>query len=421
MSLLLGAIADDFTGASDLANTLVKQGMRVVQVIGVPDENTQPGDAEAIIVALKSRTEPVDKAVSDSLTALRWLEARGAAQFFFKYCSTFDSTPNGNIGPVTDALMQALDCGYAFLCPAFPTNNRTIYQGHLFVGEQLLSESPMKDHPLTPMRDANLMRLMDAQSENLSGLVPLQKVRQGAEAIASAVEDLKSQGYSYGVIDAVSDDDLMTIAKAAAEHRLITGGSGVALGLPANFRGQGKSRQATQATLPSVGGRELVLAGSCSAATRAQIAVVKEIWPHRKIDVDAIAAGQDVTATLANWAESQDSETPILIYASSDPDEVAGIQQRHGVDRAGAMVEKVMADLARRLVACGFTRLVVAGGETSGAVVSALDIKTLRIGPEIDPGVPWTESLADPMVALALKSGNFGAEDFFVKAFGMMT
>jgi len=420
MSLLLGAIADDFTGATDLANTLVKQGMRVTQVIGVPDENTQIGDAEAVIVALKSRTVAVDRAVSESLAALRWLEARGALQFFFKYCSTFDSTPAGNIGPVADALMQALQCDFAFLCPAFPTNNRTIYKGHLFVGDLLLSESPMKDHPLTPMRDANLMRLMNAQSGNRSGLIPLQQVRQGTDGITTAVEELKSHGYSYGVIDAVSDDDLMTIGSAAAGHKLITGGSGVALGLPANFHIQEQSAEAAAATLPKVYGRELVLAGSCSAATRKQITAVHKLWPSRKIDVDAIAAGKDVVAALVDWAEAQDSATPTLIYSSSDPDEVTHIQQRHGVDAAGAMVEKVMGDLALRLVSCGFTRLVVAGGETSGAVVSALDIRALRIGPEIDPGVPWTEALGDPGIALALKSGNFGGEYFFTKSFGML-
>lgn len=420
MSLLLGVIADDFTGATDIANTLVKQGMRVTQVIGVPDETTQFGDAEAVIVALKSRTEAVDKAIADSLAALRWLQVRGAQQFFFKYCSTFDSTTAGNIGPVTDALMQALESDFAFLCPAFPTNNRTVYKGHLFVGDLLLSESPMKDHPLTPMRDANLMRLMDAQSVNRSGLIPLQQVRLGFKAITTAVEELKSQGYSYGVIDAVSDDDLMAIGLAAAGHKLITGGSGVALGLPANFRDQGKSTTTKAAILPSMTGRELALAGSCSEATRKQIARVLELWPHRKIDVDAIAEGEDVTAALVDWAAAQDDNSPILIYASSDPDEVARIQRRHGVDAAGAMVENTMAELARRLVADGFNRLVVAGGETSGAVVSGLGIKALRIGSEIDPGVPWTEVLGQPGIALALKSGNFGGEDFFTKAFGML-
>ena len=420
MSLLLGAVADDFTGATDLANTLVKQGMRVTQVIGVPDDHTEFGDAEAVIVALKSRTEPVGDAVEKSLAALHWLQKRGASQFFFKYCSTFDSTADGNIGPVADAMMQALDCDFAFICPAFPTNGRTIYKGQLFVGDRLLSESSMRDHPLTPMRDADLRRLMDAQSDNKSGLVTLQQVHQGVESISQRIAELKAEGCRYGVIDAVSDDDLMVIGVAAAEHRLVTGGSGIALGLPDNFRRAGKLAVSGTAPLPAIGGGELVLAGSCSTATREQINSVKGRWPNRKIDVDAIAAGEDVVGDLAHWAAAQNRESPILIYASSDPDEVAAIQQRHGIQTAGAWVEQAMGELARRLVATGFTRLVVAGGETSGAVVSALDIGALRIGPEIDPGVPWTEALGEPGIALALKSGNFGGEDFFSKAFGML-
>jgi uncharacterized protein YgbK (DUF1537 family) len=420
MSLLLGAIADDFTGATDLANTLVKQGMRVTQAIGVPAEDSAIGDAEAIVVALKSRTAPAADAVREALAALRWLEARGAAQFFFKYCSTFDSTPAGNIGPVADALMQALGSDFAFVCPAFPANGRTVLQGQLYVGETLLSESSMKDHPLTPMTDANLLRLMDAQSSRRSGLIPLQRVRAGADAIRRRADELVSRGCAYGVIDAVSDDDLTTIGAAAAGHKLVTGGSGVALGLPANFRRQGLLRAPAPAALPSIEGRELVLAGSCSAATRAQIAALADLWPRRKIDVDAIAAGEDVAGQLAAWAESQDGATPVLVYASSNPDEVAAIQRRYGADAAGAMVECVLGELAQRLVARGFRRLVVAGGETSGAVVCALGVKALRIGPEIDPGVPWTETLGAPDIALALKSGNFGGEDFFVRAFAML-
>jgi len=420
MSLLLGAIADDFTGATDLASALVKQGMRVTQVIGVPGDDLDVSDADAIVVALKSRTAPAAAAVREALAALRWLEAHGAAQFFFKYCSTFDSTATGNIGPVADALLQALGCDFAFVCPAFPANGRTVYQGHLFVGEQLLSESSMKDHPLTPMTDANLLRLMDAQSAHRSGLIPLHLVRAGAQAIRRRAAELVSRGCAYGVIDALDDTDLAAIGAAAAGHRLVTGASGVALGLPANFRAQGLLGAPARAARPSIEGRELVLAGSCSAATRAQIAAVAEHWPRRKLDVDAIAAGADAAGELAAWAAAQDGATPVLVYASSNPDEVAAIQRRHGADAAGAMVEGVLGDLAQRLVARGFRRLVVAGGETSGVVVSALGVRALRIGPEIDPGVPWTETLGAPHLALALKSGNFGADDFFARAFGML-
>ena len=418
MSLRLGAIADDFTGASDLAGTLVKQGVNVTLVIGLPDEATQTGDAGAVVIALKTRTVEPQQAVSESLTALRWLESRGAQQFFFKYCSTFDSTPAGNIGPVCDALMQALDCDFAFLCPAYPGNGRTVSEGKLYVGEQLLSESPMKDHPLTPMRDASLVRVMDAQSTRRSGLIPLQQVREGKAAVTEAVEALRSRGFAYGVVDAVSDEDLLTIGAAAADHRLVTGGAGIAMGLAGSL-GQAGSEYNSNA-LPRGRGRELVLAGSCSAATRAQVAVAKKAWPARRVDVDALAAGADVADELVAWAQEQDPTSPVLIYASADPEEVSRIQQRHGVEAAGAMIEEVMGEVARRLVSDGFRRLVVAGGETSGAVVSALDIRALRIGSEIDPGVPWTGTLDDRDIAIALKSGNFGSEDFFDKAFRML-
>ena len=420
MSLLLGAIADDFTGATDLANTLVKQGMRTLQLIGVPDEQVDTGDAEAAVIALKSRAAPIEQAVTQSLAALDWLRLRGARQIVFKYCSTFDSTPAGNIGPVADVLMDALDCDAALICPAFPTNGRTIVEGNLFVGEQLLSESPMKHHPLTPMRDANLVRLMDAQSRRRSGLIPLFTVRRGPAAINDAIADLGTKGCAYAVADAERDDDLLQLGAAAASHPLVTGGSGIALGLPANFRTRGLLGDAEKARLPAAAGRCLVLAGSCSAATRAQIEHAPANWPRYQIDVDEIAQGRDVAAQLCGWAAGQSGELPLLIYASAEPEEVGRIQQRHGVEAAGAMVERVLGEAAQHLVGQGLRRLIVAGGETSGAVVTALGIRALRIGPEIDPGVPWTEVSGEAPLALALKSGNFGGPDFFARAFGML-
>lgn len=420
MTILLGAIADDFTGATDLANTLAKEGMPVVQIIGVPDDNTDIGDAQAVVVALKSRTAPVAEAVEQSVAAMKWLVEQGANQIISKYCSTFDSTKDGNIGPIADALMSEIGAEYAFICPAFPENKRTIYQGHLFVGPDLLSESSMKDHPLTPMRDANLVRLMTSQSKREVGLIPLQIVRNGVDAIIEQSNNLINAGASYAVIDAISDDDLRTIGYAARNHKLITGGSGVALGLPDNFRRQGLLNSARIAALPSVPGRELVLAGSCSSATRKQIAIAKEKWPTEKINVDAIARGDNVVTDMANWALDQNSSTPVLIYASADPEEVAQTQAKYGEVQAGQMVEQVMGDLAKTLTSKGFSRLIVAGGETSGAVVSALQVKTLRIGPEIAPGVPWTESMDAIPMALALKSGNFGGTNFFKEAFDIL-
>ena len=420
MSLLLGAIADDFTGATDLANTLVNQGMRAVQLIGVPTTDTDIGDVEAVVVALKSRTAPVGQAVTESLAALDWLRGHGARQIFFKYCSTFDSTAAGNIGPVADALMETLEADIALICPAFPTNARTIVDGNLYVGEQLLSESPMKDHPLTPMRDANLMRLMDAQSRYSSGLIGLATVRKGVDAIRGEFDKLKAAGNRYAVADAEADEDLIQLGEAVANHALVTGGSGIALGLPANFRAQALSHGAAEARLPNAAGRCLVLAGSCSQATRNQIEHAPASWSRRKLDVDAIAGGEESIESLCAWAIQQDPALPLLVYASADPGEVQKVQQRHGVEAAGAMIEEILGGVARRLVDRGFRRLIVAGGETSGAVVNALGIESLRIGPEIDPGVPWTEVPGEAPLALALKSGNFGAHDFFDKAFRML-
>jgi len=420
MAVLLGAIADDFTGATDLANTLVGQGMHAVQVIGVPDAPVDLGDAEAVVVALKSRTAPVADAVADALAALEWLRGLGAEQIFFKYCSTFDSTADGNIGPVADALLDALDDDFALVCPAFPANDRSVYMGHLFVGGLLLEESSMKDHPLTPMRDSQLVRLMSAQSKKRVGLLPYPVVSAGVEATRDAIAGLRVEGVSYGVADALTDEDLLTLGAAASDHRLITGGSGLALGLPGNFRRRGLLGEPRPAELPDASGPALVLAGSCSQATRGQVAYACDQWPHLKLDVDRLAAGEPVAAEAIAWARNQAPGTPLLVYASADPEEVATTQARHGRERAGLLVEAAFGTIARELVEAGWRRLVVAGGETSGAVVSALGVRALRIGPEIDPGVPWTETLDDPHLALALKSGNFGARDFFVKALEML-
>jgi uncharacterized protein YgbK (DUF1537 family) len=420
MTVLLGAIADDFTGATDLANTLVKAGMRVTQVIGPPDDSTEIADAQAVVVALKSRTNAADEAVRWSLAALEWLQAKGAEQIVFKYCSTFDSTAKGNIGPVADALLEALQARIAFVCPAFPDNGRKILQGQLYVGDTLLSESSMKDHPLTPMRDSNLVRLMSAQSNLKVGLIDIDRVRTGVDSIRAALAELESAEVSYAVVDALDNVDLRRIGEAAADHALITGGSAVAMALPDNLRRQGKLKTAMQAQLPVMSGRAVVLAGSCSLATRQQIEYVQDRWPAMKLDIDRLASGEDVVDAVVTWISAQDPVTPVLVYASSDPAEVTQIQKRYGVEKSGGMIEQGLAMIATRLIEIGFDRMIVAGGETSGAVVSALAIKALRIGPEIAPGVPWTESLGTPRLALALKSGNFGGENFFVKAFEVL-
>jgi 3-dehydrotetronate 4-kinase len=420
MGVLLGAIADDFTGATDLCNTLVRHGMRTVQLIDVPGVGTVVPDTEAVVIALKSRTIPAREAVAMSLAALRWLKGAGARQILFKYCSTFDSTDEGNIGPVADALLDALGGDFTLFCPAFPELGRSIFKGYLFVGDVLLSESGMRDHPLTPMRDPSLVRVLQRQTTGKVGLVPYSDVARGPQAIRDAFAALRQAGYRHAIIDAVEDRHLEWIGDAAADLPLITGGSGIALGLPENFRRQGLLRHDGSAdALPHVEGAAAVLSGSCSQATQAQVAHMRERRPMFAIDPVA-AAGRDLVREALDWADPKLGDTPVLISATAPPEQVAAVQEVLGRERAGALVGAAMAEIAKGLVARGVRRLVVAGGETSGAVVQALGITGLRIGRQIDPGVPWTMSLGEPRIALALKSGNFGAEDFFLRAFDVL-
>ena len=416
MPLLLGCIADDFTGATDLANTLVKGGMTAVQVIGVP---TGPlPEADAVIIALKSRTAPVGEAVAQSLAACDALLAASAKQIFWKYCSTFDSTDQGNIGPVADALLKRLGSGFALACPAFPTNGRTIYLGHLFVGNALLHESGMENHPLTPMTDANLVRVLGRQTDGAVGLVPFTTVEQGAAATRQAMMRLAEQGRRYAIVDAVTDQHLLAIGEAAAQHALITGGSGVAMGLPENFRRAGLlPMRGDAASLPPMQGMAAVVAGSCSRATLGQIGLARDHVPVLELDALATPDAAALAAQALGWVAGKlAADHPVVIAASAPPEKVAALQAKLGRDAAGALIEAAMAAIAEGLVARGVGRLVVAGGETSGAVVQRLGVTALRIGPEIDPGVPWT--FAEPRgLHLALKSGNFGARDFFLKAF----
>lgn len=416
MPLLLGCIADDFTGATDLANTLVKGGMTAVQVIGVP---TGPlPEADAVIIALKSRTAPVGEAVAQSLAACDALLAAGAKQIFWKYCSTFDSTDQGNIGPVADALLKRLGSGFALACPAFPTNGRTIYLGHLFVGNALLNESGMENHPLTPMTDANLVRVLGRQTDGAVGLVPFNTVEQGAAATRQAMMRLAEQGRRYAIVDAVTDQHLLAIGEAAAQHALITGGSGVAMGLPENFRRAGLlPARGDAASLPPMQGMAAVVAGSCSRATLGQIGLARDHVPVLELDALATPDAAALTTQALDWVTGKlAADRPVVIAASAPPEKVAALQAKLGRDAAGALIETAMAAIAEGLIARGVGRLVVAGGETSGAVVQRLGVTALRIGPEIDPGVPWT--FAEPRgLHLALKSGNFGARDFFLMAF----
>ena len=417
--MLLGCIADDFTGATDLASMLVKSGMRTVQRIGVPRTGEAAPDVDAVVVALKSRTAPARQAVDESLAALAWLRDAGCRQFFFKYCSTFDSTPAGNIGPVADALLAAMGSGFALACPAFPANARSVYLGHLFVGGALLNESGMENHPLTPMTDANLVRVLSHQTDGTVGLVPYAVVEQGAVAIRRAMTVLAEQGRRYAIVDAVNDRHLVAIGEAAASHALITGGSGVAMGLGENFRHGGLlPERADPGALPTLSGAAAVLAGSCSRATLGQIGFARERVPVFELDPLALPDAASLADGAIAWASGRLGAAPIVIAASAPPDKVAVVQQTLGRDAAGALIEETMARIAAALVERGVRHLVVAGGETSGAVVSRLGVRSLRIGGEIDPGVPWTYAEGDNVpLLLALKSGNFGAPDFFLKAF----
>jgi len=414
--LLLGCIADDFTGATDLANTLTRNGMRTVQIIGEP--TGLPPDTDAIVIALKSRTIPAHDAVTQSLAACRWLKQHGARQIYFKYCSTFDSTDAGNIGPVADALLDELGSDFTIACPAFPETGRTIYMGHLFVGEVLLSESNMRHHPLTPMLDSNLVNVLARQTPHKTGLVAHDVVKQGPRAIASAFADLQAHGIRHAIVDAIEDTDLLHIGEAAAKLALVTGGSGAAIGLPENFRKLGLlPKRRKPKPLSAVGGGGVVLSGSCSAATLAQVAAMKAKYPVRAIDATDLSVNKEkLVAEIVAWALSKLQSSPVLIYASAPPEKVSEIQSRFGREQAGVMIENAIAAIAKDLAQAGVRRFVVAGGETSGAVVSALGIKGLEIGAQISPGVPATLSYGEPRYALALKSGNFGGPDFFAEA-----
>jgi 3-dehydrotetronate 4-kinase len=409
--MLLGCIADDFTGASDLANTLTKEGMPSVQFVGIPDR-AAPADCHAGIVALKTRTIPVREAIAQSLAALDWLLAQGCQQILFKYCSTFDSTKEGNIGPVAEALLERLG-GSAVVCPVFPATGRTLFNGYLFVNGQPLNETGMRDHPLTPMTDANIRRWLQCQTKLPVGLVGLSGVRKGAHAIRLLLKREAEAGRRLIVIDATEDDDLRQIGGAIADNKLITGGSGIALGLPANFRRAGLIGDAVNRYAPTKG-PGVALSGSCSQASLAQVAEHAKTHPALMLDPDDIMADRFKVADALAWVTAQGAKEPI-ISSSAAPETVQAAQKRYGREAVSEKLETFMGQLASALVAAGFTRIAVGGGETSGAVVKALKAVALGIGPEIDPGVPAL-MVEGSKVRIALKSGNFGAPDFYAKA-----
>ena len=421
--MLIGVIADDFTGASDIANTLAKGvapdgGLRTAQFSGVPT-GAAPDGIDAGVISLKSRTAPVEQAIRESLVALHWLLEQGCTQIVFKYCSTFDSTRDGNIGPVAEALAREMNADSVVFCPAFPGTGRTVYQGHLFVGDKLLNASGMEDHPLTPMTDADIRRWLGHQTTRSVGHLAHASIRQGADVIRAA---LRKTDADFLIADALTDDDLLALGAALAEAKLVTGGSGIAMGLPRNFIRAGAVGQRTADGF-ATSGPEAILVGSCSGATRVQVEVHAADHPTFAIDVPGVMAGAITPEVLLDFCQTHIGQAP-LVYSSGTPDQVTAVQQRYGREALATRLDALFAETAAALVGAGFRRIVAAGGETSGAIAQAvcraLGASAMTIGPEIDPGVPILTLEEDITVALALKSGNFGAPDFFIKALTLM-
>ena len=424
MTLALGCIADDYTGASDLANTLTRCGVRTVQTIGVPADDLALPDVDAVVVSLKSRSIEASLAVAKSRAAEKWLRARGASHVLFKICSTFDSTDAGNIGPVMDALRADSGDAIVLVTPAFPETGRTVYQGNLFVGSVPLNESPLKDHPLNPMHDSNLVRVLARQSRSKVALVDLAVISRGPDAVRARLAELAREGFGAAIADAVFERDLETIGAAALDHRVSVGASGIGLGLARALVVSGlvKANAATPVSGTPVGGPAACLAGSCSQATLQQIAKAEQTMPVLHLDPEQVVAGKGEAQRALQWANERLGNGPVLIASSSTPDQVAALQTRHGRDAAGHAIEQAMADIAEGLVKSGVRRLVVAGGETSGAAVDRLGIPGFLVGREIAAGVPVLRAVgaAQGDMLLALKSGNFGGPEFFSDALKLM-
>ncbi|MGO7170637.1 3-oxo-tetronate kinase [Rhizobium leguminosarum] len=425
MAILLGSIADDYTGASDLANTLTKNGLRTVQTVGIPDPSLALPDVDAVVISLKIRSVPASDAVAAAASAERWLRQRGAGHVLYKICSTFDSTDAGNIGPVTDALSDAAGGGIVLVTPAFPETGRTVYLGHLFVGGQPLNESPLKDHPLNPMYDANLVRVLTRQSRNAVGLIDLTTIAAGPGAVKVRLDALRMAGVTAVIADAIFERDLETLGEIALETPVSTGASGLGLGLARALVRSGRISSGgatTEDAIRPVGGLSAIVAGSCSKATLHQLDVAERSMPVLRLDPERLLAGPDEIAAAISWAGERISAGPVVIAASAAPETVSRLQSLHGREASGHAIETATSIIATELVERGVRRLVVAGGETSGAAVDRLAIPAFLIGPEIAPGVPVLRTVGNAQgdMLLALKSGNFGGEDFFTAALAMM-
>ena len=413
--MYLGIIADDFTGGTDIAGFLVQNGLSVTQYLGVPQSSLMEQPSDAVVISLKSRSCPVEEAVNDSLSALKWLQKQGCKKLFFKYCSTFDSTDKGNIGPVTDALLDALQSNITVMVPALPVNGRTVYMGYLFVNVVPLNESGMRNHPVTPMLDANIMRLTEQQSLGKAANIPFSIMEEGPQVVRQKIKELQEEGIRYIVPDVLKDDHLMTLGESVADFPLVTGGSGLGMAMAYHLRKRYglDSKNSIEAGKPP-GGKCVILAGSASVMTNVQVKNYADQGKTRKIDVHHCIEDADSYAeSIAKWVISLPSEENApLVYATASPEELNIIQKTFGAEISAQAVEHFFSSLARRLKIAGFDHFIIAGGETSGAVVKALGIKAFYIGPQIAPGVPWVRAVDMP-ISLALKSGNFGGEDFF--------
>ncbi len=412
----LGVIADDFTGATDIASFLVQNGLSTIQFNGVP-HSSDTLDAQAIVISLKSRSCPAEQAIKQSLAALKWLQQQGCERFYFKYCSTFDSTAQGNIGPVTDALLAALGETQTVICPALPVNGRTVYQGHLFVGEQLLSDSGMRHHPVTPMTDSNLLRLMESQAKGKAGLIAAPIVGQGAQAVRRKLDELYEQGINYVAIDTLNEQHLLTQGEALRDMRLVTGGSGLAIGLARQWAAANAGQRSAEDAGRPQGERAVVMSGSCSQMTNLQVSAYRQQAPAQEVLVErCLGDVENYAQQLCDWVgdNSHQALAPLL-FATADARQLQVIQQQYGAQRSSEAVENLFAAVTRELKSRGWQRFIVAGGETSGVVAQSLGVTAFHIGPTISPGVPWVRDIQQPL-SLALKSGNFGDEQFFRRA-----
>jgi uncharacterized protein YgbK (DUF1537 family) len=412
----LGVVADDVTGATDIAGTLVGQGLRTVQTFGPPSGDVSACDC--VVAALKTRNLPLAEAVVRSVETVRSLRSLGVEQVYFKYCSTFDSTDAGNIGPVADALQTELNGTISVVCPAAPAVGRTVYQGHLFVHGRLLSESPLRDHPLTPMTDPDLVRVLGRQTGAAVASIGYSTVERGPDAVAGELKELSARGVRYAVTDALTEQHLAVLGAAVRDHPLVTGASGLAKGL-ASVRSHRAGSAAAVSDPAILRAPAAVLAGSCSAATREQVERFATRSPTFALDPLALADGDDDVGHALHFATAHRSG-PVLIHSTTSTDNVRRAQSALGVRRAAELVETAFGRIARGLVEQGVRRLVVAGGETAGAVVRALGVDGVRVGQEVDPGVPWTFTLGERPLALLLKSGNFGRPSLFDEAWEVL-